>query len=178
MRRFSLTGRADLTPVREARVIEIKATRRRLLAWASNAIGALIGASIAVPGLGYLLTPVLDRRSRSERVPIGKIADLTSRGVPTKKVFEYDEQDGYRVRRRKGFAWVVRGEDDDVIVFSAQCTHLGCNVAWNEAEQQFRCPCHGGRFDRQGNVVGGPPMRPLDRFDVEIAGGEMTIDVG
>ena len=44
---------------------------------------------------------------------------------------------------------------------SARCTHLGCLVAFNEAETAWECPCHGSRFDIAGKVLQGPARRPL-----------------
>jgi Rieske Fe-S protein len=50
------------------------------------------------------------------------------------------------------------------IAISTRCMHLGCPVRFIEASQRFVCPCHGGVYDFQGKVSGGPPVRPLDRF--------------
>ena len=46
---------------------------------------------------------------------------------------------------------------------SAHCTHLGCLVAFNNAERSWDCPCHGSRFDIDGSVLQGPAVRPLRR---------------
>jgi glycine/D-amino acid oxidase-like deaminating enzyme/nitrite reductase/ring-hydroxylating ferredoxin subunit len=59
-----------------------------------------------------------------------------------------------------------RAEDDRVIVRSAVCTHMGCLVDWNQAEQTWDCPCHGSRFQPTGEVISGPaesPLPPVDR---------------
>ena len=45
-----------------------------------------------------------------------------------------------------------------------RCMHLGCPVRFVEASERFICPCHGGVYDFTGQVDGGPPVRPLDRF--------------
>ncbi len=42
--------------------------------------------------------------------------------------------------------------------------HLGCPVRYVEAAERFICPCHGGVYNFRGEVAGGPPVRPLDRF--------------
>lgn len=57
---------------------------------------------------------------------------------------------------------VHRNRDGTVRVLSARCTHLGCLVAFNEAEATWECPCHGSRFDLDGSVLQGPAVRPLE----------------
>ncbi|THA75611.1 FAD-dependent oxidoreductase [Streptomyces sp. A0642] len=56
---------------------------------------------------------------------------------------------------------VYRDEGGEVHAVSARCTHLGCLVAFNEAETTWECPCHGSRFAIDGEVVHGPAVRPL-----------------
>ncbi|MBV6457872.1 MAG: Cytochrome b6-f complex iron-sulfur subunit [Fimbriimonadaceae bacterium] len=52
--------------------------------------------------------------------------------------------------------------DGDMVLVSPVCTHLGCQVTWNNAEQTWDCPCHGSRFLPDGTVIQGPAVRPLE----------------
>ncbi len=61
--------------------------------------------------------------------------------------------------------------------FSAICTHLGCLVDWDEKKQEIICPCHAGLFDKEGQVVSGPPSRPLPSYAVNVIDGKIYIKV-
>lgn len=54
-----------------------------------------------------------------------------------------------------------RDGDGRLHAVSPRCTHLGCQVAWNAAEQSWDCPCHGSRFDPDGRILNGPATQPL-----------------
>ncbi|WP_374210604.1 Rieske 2Fe-2S domain-containing protein [Dermatobacter hominis] len=58
-------------------------------------------------------------------------------------------------------AAAFRQDDGTLVLRSATCTHLGCQVAWNGEASTWDCPCHGSRFDREGSVLAGPATRPL-----------------
>jgi glycine/D-amino acid oxidase-like deaminating enzyme/nitrite reductase/ring-hydroxylating ferredoxin subunit len=69
------------------------------------------------------------------------------------------------VRTGLGKTAAYRDETGALHAVSASCTHLGCIVGWNGAERTWDCPCHGSRFDVDGNVVNGPAVKPLERRD-------------
>jgi len=56
---------------------------------------------------------------------------------------------------------MAKDEDGTTHAVSARCSHLGCIVNWNPAERSWDCPCHGSRFDVNGEVLQGPAVRPL-----------------
>lgn len=58
---------------------------------------------------------------------------------------------------------------------SLLCTHWGCTVWWDEGANRYKCPCHHGEYDANGNVLVGPPPRPLAAYPVEIAGDTVIV---
>jgi len=67
------------------------------------------------------------------------------------------------IRRGLTKTAAYRDEDGTLHEISARCTHLGCIVGWNSGERSWDCPCHGSRFDVDGNVLQGPAVKPLER---------------
>lgn len=72
-------------------------------------------------------------------------------------------------------AIVIHREESGFIVLSRVCTHLGCLVNFNKARQLLICPCHGGTYDLDGNVIAGPPPLPLPKFPFKIVGNNIEI---
>lgn len=69
---------------------------------------------------------------------------------------------------------IVR-EGNRMAAISTTCTHLGCIIGLSDTG--FACPCHGSRFDQDGNVTGGPAPRPLPWFKISMApNGDLEID--
>ncbi|MFS8099523.1 FAD-dependent oxidoreductase [Lentzea alba] len=69
------------------------------------------------------------------------------------------------IRDGLGKTGVYRDEEGDLHAVSMRCTHLGCLVRFNAAERSWDCPCHGSRFDVDGEVLEGPATRPLPKRD-------------
>ncbi|MFQ5494468.1 MAG: ubiquinol-cytochrome c reductase iron-sulfur subunit [Phycisphaerae bacterium] len=153
---------------------ESEPSRRRFLARVVVALNALVAMVVATPAGGYLLSPLLRRRS-SQWVVIGRASKFRV-GIPQRISYAFDDEGGYSVERTRRVAFVQRSEDA-LIVLSPICTHMGCNVAFHEASSLFECPCHGGKYDLSGRVVEGPPPEPLRRFQTRVRDGNLEIRV-
>jgi Rieske Fe-S protein len=66
-------------------------------------------------------------------------------------------------------AVLLRLSENEIVAFSQKCTHLGCVVYYEPEADLWHCPCHNGNFETAtGEVLSGPPTRPLGRIDVEV----------
>jgi Rieske Fe-S protein len=72
---------------------------------------------------------------------------------------------------------LVRTPDGEFRAFSAVCTHLDCTVQYKTDTSQIWCACHNGIYDLSGNVVSGPPPRPLEKLAVNLRGEPGDEDV-
>ena len=87
-------------------------------------------------------------------------------------------------RFKQRFAvWLVRTAYDEwsmsagIYALSTVCTHLGCTPNWLEAEQKFKCPCHGSGYYKTGVNFEGPTPRPLERYAISLADdGQILVD--
>lgn len=84
-------------------------------------------------------------------------------GAQGQSVRSVKRGDGKIIDHRGTNAAVYRDLDGALFLCSATCTHLGCLVAWNQAERSWDCPCHGSRFKPNGDVISGPAETPLAR---------------
>ena len=68
--------------------------------------------------------------------------------------------------------------DGKLQALSARCTHLGCTVNYDPLARQFRCPCHGSRFDRSGKRIAGPATKHLQELTMKMkANGDVVVTV-
>jgi len=148
-------------------------TRRRFFEWVIAASAGFIGLSLAVPFVGYLISPALKRRAQ----PWVDVAasDELAPGVPKQLEYVATLQDGYHETKTEKAVWAVKQADGQVTVYSPMCTHLGCGYHWDATAQQFKCPCHGSVFDVSGRVVGGPAPRPLDALPSKVEHGRLLV---
>jgi len=76
---------------------------------------------------------------------------------------------------RNAPAVIINRSDRGFIALSRVCTHFGCLVEYNRAERRLICPCHAGNFDLEGNVLSGPPPKPLRAIPLRIDGENIIL---
>ena len=62
---------------------------------------------------------------------------------------------------------VYKDESGNIHAVNPACTHIKCEVAWNNTEKSWDCPCHGSRFDIDGKVLTAPARKNLEQVNVE-----------
>ncbi len=129
----------------------------------------LAAGAVLLPGfplISYFVAPAL-KKATGKWVDFGTVNDLTP-GSMEMLTYEFMVKDGWLVLPQRGFVWAKIEEDHDIKIFSSTCTHLACNVIWQEESSFFICPCHSGRFDSEGNPIAGPPTKPLSTLEHKI----------
>ena len=104
----------------------------------------------------------------------GEVVDTVARMAgdlaPSSETEKASPGEGVVERRGRDKVAVYVSEEGTTFELSAVCTHLGCTVAWNDAEHTWDCPCHGSRFAVDGTVIEGPATKPLERIEQERKG--------
>jgi len=155
-----------------ANLLDRQVDRREFLKLAIFGAGSLLAACFGGAGLTYFLSPAF-KQKQDAWVDLGPVGDIPQAG-PVKMDYIQRQADGWTTVEGRSSAWVLR-EDLNVTVFNPHCTHLGCAYRWDDKREAFLCPCHSGVFDKKGNVISGPPPRPLDRYQAKIEEGRLYI---
>jgi Rieske Fe-S protein len=133
----------------------------------------LIGAALA--GLaGLVVTPksLGPLRKWRKAIPLSELPTA----LPYAAVLTERHDDGWYGTRRQTVVFIDK-DGDQFRALSATCSHLGCHVKWEPGAGQFKCPCHGGCYDRSGKVLSGPPPRPLDEVKIRVNPTNATLEV-
>lgn len=151
--------------------------RRGFLGLVTWAIGGLISAVLGVPAVAYIIGPALSEKESQDWIRLGA-ASKVELGNPTLFKASVERRSGWIVEEERLMAYVLTENGREYIAMSNICTHLGCRVRWVSERQQFFCPCHNGVFDKDGDVVSGPPPRPLDHYAVKVEDEQVLIQTG
>jgi Rieske Fe-S protein len=116
---------------------------------------AVVAKFISVPSRSFTgaVTP--------SEVPAGLVSDL-SETIPKSIMFGEDIV----------FVWKNKGK---IMVYSGVCPHAGCLVSWDDKKKEFLCPCHGGTYDLEAKVTGGPPPRGLFEHNSRVSIGRLYV---
>ena len=157
-------------------------TRRRLMEGGVQLAGGVAVAAIALPALGFALGPMFEEQEPERWQDVGPEDDFNDETYVPKVVSlvpEVGDAGKTTIYVRKFNSEkdkVVKGEDPlPYVAISTRCAHLGCPVRYIQASKKFVCPCHGGVYGFEGQVEGGPPVRPLDRFYTRVTNGRVEV---
>lgn len=133
--------------------------RRIFLRFLTSLLGVTALSTFAYTLLRYFIPPEVDSKSETitiakREIPIGTTRDLFIRRIPI---------------------IVINRKDKGLTVLSRVCTHLGCLVNYDKENLILLCPCHAGKFDLDGNVISGPPPKPLQKFPFRVEGDNIVI---
>ncbi|PAV29487.1 menaquinol-cytochrome C reductase [Virgibacillus profundi] len=153
-------------------------SRRQFLNYTLTGVGGFMAAGLLVSPLRMAIDPVLQKSTHGDLANVSlAVGDITTE--PTRVDWKIDQVDGWYESQVSKSAWVFKDENDEIQAFSPVCKHLGCVVSWEGSEDfpnEFYCPCHDGRYYKDGtNVPGTPPLAPLDVFEREVRDGMLFL---
>src|SRR5690625_4655444 len=153
-------------------------TRRQFLNYTLTGVGGFMSAGMLIPRLRMAVDPVLQDFGAADLANVGlSIDDITNE--PQRVDWQIEQVDGWHESEVSRSAWVFEDDNGDIQAFSPICTHLGCVVSWegnDEYPNEFFCPCHNGRFYKDGtNVPGTPPLAPLSVYEHEVRDGMLFL---
>ena len=152
---------------------ELSKGRRNFLMKLSMALGGLAAAAATIPVLGALFEPLLQEHDDAWR-NVGKSGDFK---LGTAQLVKFENADAKSWSGPTAYtaAWLRKDAEDLFIAFSANCTHLGCPVRWEQDAELFMCPCHGGVYYKDGTVAAGPPPKSLTQYEVRLKNGIVQV---
>lgn len=151
-------------------------SRRSFYKIASIALGSVIGAVLSIPGVAFILSPILKTKAAGEDSeasdgfqPLTKMSDLED-GIPRVFPVVGKTKDAWVQYPEEpiGSVWLVRN-GKEVKAFSAECPHLGCAVSLGPDGNSFFCPCHTSTFKFDGEAINKVPPRGLDSLEVKMS---------
>ncbi len=151
----------------------MKLDRRTFLGRVTLGASAAIAGIVGFPIVAYLFAPLFARATPAF-VEVGRLADFKD-GETQLVHFRDPSPLAWAGQTAETALWVRRRSEADFQVFNVNCTHLGCPVDWRASAKLFFCPCHGGVYNEDGSVAGGPPPRALFEREWRIEGDRLLV---
>ena len=155
-------------------------TRRRFMVGTVHLFGGAAVAAFTLPALGFALGPVFEEQQQPWNA-VGTPADFPDDTYVPRVVTlvggigEVGKTTVYMRKRNPDIDTEPADDFNQFVALSTRCMHLGCPIRFVEASGRFICPCHGGVYGFRGEVTGGPPVRPLDRFYTRVRNGQVEV---
>jgi hypothetical protein len=133
-----------------------------------------------LPSVAFALGPIFEEREQPWQ-DVGAVGEFPSDTYIPKTITiaqgvgEAGKSTAYIRKFNPEIDKEPKDQYNDFIALSTRCMHLGCPVRFVSAAERFICPCHGGVYNFRGEVDGGPPVRPLDRFYTRQRNGRLEI---
>jgi cytochrome b6-f complex iron-sulfur subunit len=154
------------------------------------ALGGAMGLSVAGGGVGFIgmLWPSLGGGFGADITLPDSAENIHAQVIAERAPYEYPAGRMYVVawdpsiegaEEAYGAEHVALDGTRGLMALYQKCPHLGCRVPWCQSSQWYECPCHGSKYNKWGEWVGGPAPRGLDRFPSEIDGdGNLLVRTG
>jgi Rieske Fe-S protein len=161
------------------------AGRRTFFRWLTYGLGAVAGAALGIPFVGYLLGV---RKAPAIWHPLGRVTDFAQDQTRLLTFTNPIRQPWDGMVAHTGVFVRYEGRDEKetdeakahrFLVLAVNCAHLGCPVEWFQESGLFLCPCHGGVYYSNGERASGPPPRGLYHcvYRVTRADGVLQLEV-
>lgn len=151
--------------------------RRAFFAKIGLLLNGLVATILAIPILGFLLSPVLRQRKWESWVSLGPLNRFPA-GQTRLATYRNPYVNAWDGETADIPCWVRHVDADKFQVFAINCAHLGCPVRWFPQSELFMCPCHGGVYYADGSRASGPPERGLFGYPYKVENGELLVQAG
>jgi menaquinol-cytochrome c reductase iron-sulfur subunit len=154
-------------------------SRRALLMKIGIFFNGIVAAMLAIPIVGYLLSPLTRSRKAGYEtwLPLGPLDQYPS-GQTRLATFRNAGVQLADGKTADSVCWVRSIDGQTFQVFAINCAHLGCPVRWFPQSRLFMCPCHGGVYYEDGARASGPPERGLFEYAYKVEQGKLFIKAG
>jgi len=161
--------------VAEAKEVLKDAERRTFLGVVIGAGMTIFGILAAIPLVRFALYPLFAKAASAAWSDVGPADSFASLTAPAQKLVAVKQRDGWRESVAQRPVYVTKDKQGQVVVLSAICPHLGCQVTWSAEKDGFFCPCHGSLFAPDGTRISGPTPRSMDSLATTVEGGELKV---
>ncbi len=144
-------------------------SRRRFMTASAHTAGGVAAMAFVLPSLAFAMGPIFEAQKQPWQ-DVGSTDEFEQDTYVPKTITiasgvgEAGKSTVYIRKFDPKVDTEPKDQYNDYIALSTRCMHLGCPIRFVPAAGRFICPCHGGVYNFRGEVDGGPPVRPLDRF--------------